>query len=161
MFLKIILRKLSIEAQLRVIRELRSFWIWIIRLHVAILDGGTVAEQGAVAEVFSQPQSTAARRLVFPEGADTALLAGNADERFIRVVFNGAAATGKPIIARMAVQKGIEASIAYAATKSIGGRVYGSMLLSVTGDENTVRAAIDYLTKTSEITAQEVTIHAS
>lgn len=129
--------------------------------HVAILNGGTVAEQGAVAEVFSQPQSTAARRLVFPEGADTALLAGNADEHFIRVVFNGAAATGKPIIARMAVQKGIEASIAYAATKSIGGRVYGSMLLSVTGDENTVRAAIDYLTKTSEITAQEVTIHAS
>ena len=34
---------------------------------VAILDHGTVAEEGDVATVFSQPQTEAARRLVFPD----------------------------------------------------------------------------------------------
>ena len=76
------------------------------------------------------------------------------------MVFNGAAAAGTPIIARMAVQKGIEASIAYASTKSIGGKAYGSMLLSVPGDDAAVRNAIAYLTQTPDITAQEVNIHA-
>ena len=35
--------------------------------HVAILDGGEVAEQGEVTEVFSHPHSEAAKRLVYPE----------------------------------------------------------------------------------------------
>ena len=35
--------------------------------HVAILDGGEVAEQGEVTDVFSHPRSEAAKRLVFPE----------------------------------------------------------------------------------------------
>ena len=38
--------------------------------HVAILDGGQVAEEGAVGTVFSSPKSQAARRLVFPQGED-------------------------------------------------------------------------------------------
>lgn len=34
---------------------------------VAILDGGEVAEEGAVSDVFSSPKSEAAKRLVYPE----------------------------------------------------------------------------------------------
>ena len=36
--------------------------------HVAILDGGEVAEKGLVSEVFAAPKSAAGRRLVFPGG---------------------------------------------------------------------------------------------
>ncbi len=127
--------------------------------HVAILDRGEVVEQGEVAEVFSHPKSSAAKKLVFPEGDADSLVIGGSDERFIRVVFNGAAATGTPIIARMAVQKSMEANIAYASTKSIGGKVYGSMLLSISGDNATVQSAIDFLTQTPEIIAEEVSVH--
>ncbi|MBQ8894783.1 MAG: ATP-binding cassette domain-containing protein [Clostridia bacterium] len=128
--------------------------------HVAILDDGTVAEQGAVAEVFSHPKSPAARRLVFPEGISDSPVVSEAGERLIRVVFNGAAAAGSPLIARMAVEKGIEANIAYASTKSIGGKAYGSMLLGIPGGSETVRAAIDYMTQTPDVLAEEVTPHA-
>lgn len=38
--------------------------------NVAILDGGEVAEQGKVSEIFSKPKSAAARRLVFPAQND-------------------------------------------------------------------------------------------
>lgn len=124
--------------------------------HVAILDGGEVAEQGEVAEVFSHPKSPAARRLVFPEADAVSFLSQDASHRLIRVVFNGAQATETPLIARMAVEKGIQASIAYASTKSIGERAYGSMLLSVGPDEEAVKTAIAYLTQTPDVIAQEV-----
>ena len=127
--------------------------------HVAILEDGSVAEQGEVTEVFSHPKSAAARKLVFPEGGADTIGIDNAEGQFLRVVFNGAAAAGTPIIARMAVQEGIEASIAYASTKSIGGKVYGSMLLCIPGDHGAVERAIAYLTRMPEITAQEVRSH--
>lgn len=127
--------------------------------HVAILDGGEVVEQGQVAEVFSHPKSSAARRLVFPEGSPDSLIIGESGERFIRVIFNGAMATGTPLIARMALQKGIEANIAYASTKSIGGKVYGSMLLGISGDDADVHTAIEYLTQTPDVIAEEVAVN--
>ena len=124
--------------------------------HVAILDNGAVVEQGEVTEVFSHPKSTAARRLVFPDGDSDSLIAGDAEQRFIRVVFNGARATASPLIAKMAVERGIEASIAYASTRSIGGKAYGSMLPSGDGD---VQTAIGYLIQTPDVLAEEVTVH--
>lgn len=128
--------------------------------HVAILDKGEIAEQGKVSEVFSHPKTDAARRLVFPEGETGHLVASDKAQRFIRVVFNGAEAAGSPVIARMAVEKGIEANIAYASTKSIGGRAYGSMLLSVIGTGSNVETAIEYLTQTPNVLAEEVDINA-
>ena len=129
--------------------------------HLAILDGGCVVEQGEVTEVFSAPKSAAARRLVFPEGDADTLVAGAPGQRFIRVVFNGAEATGSPVIARMAVEKGVEANIAYASTKSIGGRIYGSMLLGVPDDDAAVETAVAYLTRAKDVAAEEVTAHVS
>lgn len=125
--------------------------------HVAILDNGEVVEQGEVTEVFSHPKSEAARRLVFPEGELDSLIVSDSGERFIRVIFNGAAATGSPLIAKMAVEKGIEANIAYASTKSIGGKAYGSMLLGIAGNDLNIKTAIDYLTNTPDVLAEEVT----
>lgn len=127
--------------------------------HVAILDDGGVAEQGEVTEVFSHPKSEAAKKLVFPEGKTDTVGFDKAEGQLLRVVFNGAAAANTPIIARMAVQEAIEANIAYASAKSIGGKVYGSMLLSIPGDHAAVEKAIEYLTQMPEIIVQEVSDH--
>ena len=128
--------------------------------HVAILEEGQVVEQGEVSAVFSHPKSEAARRLVFPEGDPESLLCAGSGSRLIRVVFNGADATGKPLIARMATEAGIEANIAYASTRSIEGRTYGSMLLSIEDKNDDLARAIAYLTQDSDVTAQEVTQYA-
>ncbi|HPW53148.1 MAG TPA: ATP-binding cassette domain-containing protein [Erysipelotrichaceae bacterium] len=122
---------------------------------VAILDDGMVAEKGEVSSVFSNPQSAAARRLVFPEGYDDKLITADEDVRFIRVVFDGDIATSKPLVASMAVEVNVVASIVYASTKSIGGKTYGSLLLSVKNDEKTVKKALDYFTR-NEVSAKEV-----
>lgn len=124
--------------------------------NVAILDDGSVAEQGAVGEIFSNPSTAAARKLVFPEGEPGTVIAAREGERFVRLVFNGAEATGSPIIARLAVEKGIEASISHASTKSIGPKVYGSMLLGIVGGDTVISEAIEYFNRFPDIVAEEL-----
>ena len=126
---------------------------------VAILDDGRVAEEGEVSAIFSQPKSSAARKLVFPD-SDPISAELHGDERRIRVVFNGAVATNAPLIARMAIDKQIAANILSASTKCIGNKMYGNMLLGIVGDEATVESAMDYLRSTEDVWAEEVTPHA-
>ena len=127
---------------------------------VAILEDGRVAEEGTVSEVFSHPKSFAAKRLVFPEGSSEEFLSEqDGSHRYIRVVFNGADATDEPMIAQMALREGIEASISYASTKSIGGKAYGTMLLAVKNENNNLERAVNFLTQSQDVFAQEVTGH--
>ena len=122
---------------------------------VAILDDGRVAEEGEVSAIFSQPKSSAARKLVFPD-SDPIGTEFHGDERRIRVVFNGAVATNAPLITRMAIDTRIVANILSASTKCIGNKMYGNMLLGVSGGEATVQAAIDYLRSAEDVWAEEV-----
>lgn len=123
--------------------------------NVAILDNGEIAEMGAVGTVFSSPKSKAAKRLVFPTGVDE-LVSDPLVEQRVRVVFNGADATGKPLIATMAAEKGILVSILAASTRSIEGKAYGSMLLAVPGGTKQVRQVIAYLQDVPNVLAEEV-----
>ncbi len=123
--------------------------------HVAILDHGTVVEQGLVSDIFSRPKTAAARKLVFPEGDTNLPTVTSLDEKFIRLVFNGEEATSRPVIAGMAVEKGIEASIVAATTKLIGDKTFGTMLLSLKGDNATLAKALDYFAENG-IVAEEV-----
>ena len=123
--------------------------------HVAILDGGVVAEEGAVGTVFSSPKSQAARRLVFPN--DTDLEVSNpSHETRIRVIFNGAKAAGTPLIATMASEKHLLVNILSASTRSIEDRAYGSMLLGVPGGEAQLKATVEYLQSVPDILVEEV-----
>ncbi|MGN0492336.1 MAG: methionine ABC transporter ATP-binding protein [Acutalibacteraceae bacterium] len=121
---------------------------------VAILDNGSVAEEGAVGEVFSAPKSDAAKRLVYPEGYEDTLNAF--DGGVVRVVFGGAAATKTPLIAQMAMERNIAASILSASTRSIGGRVYGNMLLGIPGGREQLESALGYLKEIPDIFSEEV-----
>ena len=122
---------------------------------VAILDGGTVAEEGAVSGVFSSPKSEAAKRLVYPEGYQNPVMSGE-DGAVIRVVFNGANATETPLIAKMAIEENIAASILSASTRSIGDKAYGNMLLGISGGKEQTQRALDYLGSIPDIFVEEV-----
>ena len=123
---------------------------------VAILDSGSVVEEGVVSEVFSSPKSKAAKRLVFPDGADE-ILEEVPGERRIRVVFSGAVASRDPLIAKMAIDEQITASILGASTKSIGDKAYGNMLLGLPDDDDVVKRAISYLSSIPDVLVEEVT----
>ena len=126
--------------------------------HVAILDEGVVAESGEVGEIFAHPQSRAARALVFPDGGipDAQTEAVLPPGQQLRVVFNGGSAAEIPLIAKMAMERGIAASILSASTRSIEKRAYGSMLLSIPGDKETLHQAVAYLRSFENVSVQEV-----
>lgn len=138
-----------ITHQMSVIEEICS--------RVAILEKGVVVEEGEVAEVFAHPKSTAARHLVYPDGGNSEILALREGEQRIRVVFNGAVATERPLIAQLAKELGIEASILGANTKSIGERAYGNMILGIMGSRDEMLRAKEYLESVADVIVEEVT----
>ena len=125
---------------------------------VATLDGGEVAEEGKVSEVFAAPQSQAAKRLVYPEGYEQPVVRFD-EGKMLRVVFNGAKATKTPLIAQMALDCGITASILGASTKGIGEKAYGNMLLGIPGGDAELQRAMDYLRSIPDIFVEEVDGH--
>ena len=125
---------------------------------VDILDGGEVAEEGKVSEVFAAPQSQAAKRLVYPEGYEQPVVRFD-EGKMLRVVFNGAKATKTPLIAQMALDCGITASILGASTKGIGEKAYGNMLLGIPGGDAELQRAMDYLRSIPDIFVEEVDGH--
>ena len=120
---------------------------------VAILENGSVVEEGDVSEVFSRPRTAATRALVFPEMADSISTLSEGGQK-IRVIFNGAVASREPMIAKMAVDCGILASILGASTRSIGDRAYGYMILDIPGGPDELATAVKYLSSKENITVQ-------
>ena len=121
---------------------------------VAILDGGNMVEEGAVTDVFSNPQSAAAKHLVYPDGLDD-ILPDIGDSRVIRVIFDGALAAGSPLITQMAIDENIAANILYASTRCLDDKVYGTMLLGLDNDDDIIRRATSYLQACKNVIVKE------
>ena len=98
---------------------------------VAILDGGMVVEQGSVQEIFANPKTAAAKRLVAP--------------------------AAKPLVASLAAEKGILVSVLSADTRDLSGQCYGSMLLKLPAELAVAQQAVEYMRSQSGVTVEEVT----
>ena len=120
---------------------------------VAILENGEVVEEGLVSKVFSHPNAAATKALVFPEMADTDILPEDGGQ-YIRLIFEGAEPTKNPLIASMAIDCGIAASILNASTRMVSGKEYGYMLLSIPGGPDEFAKAMKYLSGTPNVTVQ-------
>ncbi len=137
-----------ITHQMSVIEEICS--------RVAILDGGVVAEQGKVEDIFSNPSTDAARRLVYPGGVSvTQYPAGT---HAVRVAFNGGTAY-QPLIASLAIDCGVKVNILGADTRNIDGKAFGTMLLGLPDDPNEAAKALAYIRAQHNVSAEEVEYH--
>ncbi len=119
---------------------------------VAILDSGVVAEIGDVEQVFSNPQSAAGRRLVSP---DVALPLSTWVGPVARIAFNGNTSE-EPIIAEVAMEKGIKLSILGADTRNVDGKAFGTMLVSLPEDAEKKQEVLDYLNHFDGVTAEVI-----
>ncbi|MBP3485887.1 MAG: ATP-binding cassette domain-containing protein, partial [Oscillospiraceae bacterium] len=137
-----------ITHQMSVIEEICS--------RVAILDGGVVAEQGSVQDIFSNPSTDAARRLVYPGGVRVEQVP--ASSRAVRISFNGGTVY-QPLIASLAIDCGVKVNILGADTRNINGHAFGTMLLSLPEDPNEAAKALSYIRSQPNVTAEEVEYH--
>lgn len=107
---------------------------------VAIIDDGYLAEVGEVKEVFRNPSSDAAKKLVFPSNPYDP---SAPDSRLIRIVFDGFQAS-EPIISNLVEKTGLKVNILSANTKSVGGIGYGQMVLELPDDPVSQQTIIDF-----------------
>lgn len=121
---------------------------------VAIIDDGFLAEIGAVKDVFSNPQSKAAKKLVFPSNPFDP---SSPDGKLIRIVFDGLRAS-EPFIANLVEQTGKKVNILSANTRSVGGIGYGQMVLELPSDPADQKIVREFFVK-SGLSVSEVSIN--
>ena len=119
---------------------------------VAILDGGVVAEQGSVTEIFSHPKTDIGRKLVYPGGVKIEQLP---PAHVIRIAFNGGSSY-EPLIASLAIDCGVKVNILGADTRNIDGKAFGTMLLGLPEDPDEATRALNYVRSQPDITVEEV-----
>ncbi len=110
---------------------------------VAIIDDGLLAEVGDVKDVFSNPKSKAAKKLVFPSNPFDPSEQGR---RIVRLVFDGTQSS-EPFIANLVEQTGLKVNILSANTKSVGGIGFGQMIVELPPSEKDQETIISFFTK--------------
>ena len=119
---------------------------------VAILDGGCIAEEGTVDDVFVHTRSAAGKRLfgILPSEEEDAV----SDVPALRIVFEGGK-EGMPIIAGLVKNCGVDVNILSADIKPINGQPYGQMIIESPDDPDVRIQVVRYLTDQG-LTVKEV-----
>ena len=120
--------------------------------HVAILDHGMLQESGTVEDIFSNPQTEAGRRLVYPNGVVIDQLPA---ANVIRIAFNGGSSY-EPLIASLAIYGRGKVNILGADTRNIDGKAFGTMLLGLPTDPEEAAKAMAYIKSQPNVTMEEV-----
>ena len=122
--------------------------------HVAILDGGQVAEEGSVDDVFTHTRSEAGRRLFGFVSDYSAPSEIDAPVDMLRIVFDGMK-INEPVISEFSQKTGIAMNILHADINLLNGKRYGQMTIERPKKDADAQLLIDTLTKEG-IKVQEV-----
>ena len=108
---------------------------------VAIIHESHIAEVGKVSDVFTNPQSEIAKKLVFPESSKDIVFSNT---KQYRIIFDGRSSF-EPVISNMILECKVPVNIMYADTRDIDGKAVGQMVLQLPEDENDVKKVLHYL----------------
>ncbi len=120
---------------------------------VAVMSEGVVEESGTVREIFTNPRSETARKLVLPERSSEVR---TPTRDYIRIVFDGQSSY-EPVLSQLILETQINLNILGASTEDIGGAAYGQLLIEKPEDDEIVRIIQDIL-KDKGVTAEIVKI---
>ena len=125
-----------ITHEMRVIEEICT--------RVAIIDESRIAEIGTVMEVFSNPQTESAKRLIFGMRDDNTEKFDTGEHKLIRIIFDGKSSY-EPVISNMILDCRVPVNIMRADTRNLGGNAVGQMILQLPGDETQYHKVVSYL----------------
>ncbi len=108
---------------------------------VAILADNHIVESGNVSDVFRNPKTEAAKKLILPSGGVEPF---DGSGRLLRLVFDGTT-TDKPIVANMVLSCGEPVSIVAADTKQIDGKTFGQLIIQLPSGTGSAERMMAYL----------------
>ena len=107
---------------------------------VAIIDHSKIVEVGLLSDIFLNPQSDIAKKLIYSNRLNTKL----SNKNLLRIVFDGN--IDEPLIANIVQVCSILISIVHADSKVIDNKVYGQMVIKLPKKENERIKLKKYLT---------------
>ncbi|MDE6851462.1 MAG: ATP-binding cassette domain-containing protein [Lachnospiraceae bacterium] len=110
---------------------------------VAVMSEGEVQELGEVREVFLNPKSATARKLILP---DKDVAGSDQGRRSIRIAFDGQSSF-EPIISTMVLESNTKVNILGANTENIGGKAYGQMIIELPEEQEKQELVRQFLRK--------------
>lgn len=122
---------------------------------VAIIDHSRIAEVGEVSDIFMNPRTDIARRLLYASGRLGEEVLG---ERCLRIIFDGTK-TSTPVICDMVLECGAPVNILFADTKTIEGKMHGYTLIQLPENRDIGDKMKKYL-DIHEVQYREETYHA-
>ena len=108
---------------------------------VAVMSDGVVEESGTVKEIFTNPRSDTARKLVMPERSSDVR---TPTRDYIRIVFDGQSSY-EPVLSQLILETKLNLNILGASTEDLGGAAYGQLLIEKPEDGDKVRMIQDIL----------------
>ena len=108
---------------------------------VAVLERGALVETGTVEELFRNPKTDEAKKLVFSGRTQIQEMKG---KRLVRVTFQEKSSF-EPVIANLVLTYRTPVNILYADTKNINGQAQGEMILQLPEIEEVAIKMIQYL----------------
>ena len=109
---------------------------------VAVMANGVIEETGSVRDVFLQPKSATARKLIEPSHTQPSI---QTIPNSLRIAFTGEE-SGAPVISDMTLACNVMVNILSANTENIGGKTFGQMLIEMPDDPAAQKRITDYLT---------------
>ena len=122
---------------------------------VAIIENGSVVEEGLVAKIFENPETDAARELIIGKRARTELAESVNSNRNIRIVFLNNSAY-EPVISNTIQKFNVPINILRANTKNVGGKAVGEMILGLPEEYETQEKIIGYLKERGLVVTEDV-----
>lgn len=121
---------------------------------VAVIDHGRLVEEGLVEKIFENPESDAAKELIYEKKIRYTPLAALHEAKKIRIVFQENSAY-EPVLANVILKHQAAINILKADTKNIGEKAIGEMILGLPEGENVQESIINTL-KESGLAVTEV-----
>ena len=111
---------------------------------VAIIDGGLIAEEGGVEEIFRAPKTKIGQELVMHEGTNREAYTGKLPYSY-RLVFKGGS-ENEPVLGQMMIELKNVVNILAANTRTIENQAFGQMLVQFPEEKEIRQKMIQYLT---------------
>ena len=112
---------------------------------VAIIDGGLIAEEGSVEEIFRAPKTKIGQELVMHEGSNREAYTGKLPYSY-RLVFKGGS-ENEPVLGQMMIELKNVVNILAANTRTIDNQAFGQMLVQFPEEKALRESMIQYLTE--------------
>lgn len=126
---------------------------------VAVIEGGTIVEQGTVIDVFTNPKTKIARNFVrtvlndnIPKSIQRLINEStqSSSHRIYRVIFKGDS-TNIPLISNTAKRFSIDLNILHGMITELQGQPFGNLLVELKGDKEEILRAIHYIKENKAI----------